>query len=124
MNILSDKLTALCDFLKTRCQPPPWRGIQVFEVSSNVDDRGRIRVSHNDLFAPEDYEVRFKELSERRLPWINLSCFGMHNGFLMVGIEVARSTNSTVPHTSVNYAGPPAIVLQREWDATEVLAIE
>lgn len=124
MSILSDQIVALCGFLQARCQPPEWCGIRVFEVGSIVDEHGRIRVSHNDLFAPEDYELRFKELFERGLPWINLSCFGIHDEFLIVGIEISRSTNSTVPHTSVNYAGPPAAVLQHKWDATEALAIK
>lgn len=123
MNVLADKLDALCGFLQARFQPPDWRGIRIFEVGTSLDDQNRLRVSINDLFSPEDFDERFNELFERGLPWINLSCYGLYNGFLIVGVEIPQSTTTAGTNTSVNYAGPPMAVLQREWDATGILAI-
>jgi hypothetical protein len=74
-----------------------------------------------------EYEDRFDELMNAGLPWINMSCYGVHDGILIIGIESARPQNAQrgpVGRTSVNYAGPPVAVVQHGWDANEALTIE
>lgn len=126
MSILSDELKALITFMAKSCQPPPLRGMRIVEVGSHneTDVCGRLRVRQDQFCAPEHYESRFKELIEQGLPWLNLSCFGIHNGFLIVGVETPNQCSRPSRRTSVNYSGPPVSVLDRGWDAYQILAIE
>jgi hypothetical protein len=120
MTILSDNLVTLCEFLGT---PITWRGMKIFEVGSSYDDHGRLRISSDQLLTPEAYSGRFDELLARGYAWVNLSCFGIYDGFMLVGVEVQSATTASISKTSVNYSGPPMSVLRHGWDASQALAI-
>jgi hypothetical protein len=58
------------------------------------------------------------------LPWLNVSCIGVVNDKLIVTIELAHASSDVSNRTSVNYSGPPKVVLEHGWDAAQVLAIQ
>lgn len=124
MAVLSDKLVELGEFLRVSGGPTAWRGIKIFEVGSHYDDDGRPRVSGDRLIPEESYSARFDVLLTNGLPWINLSCYGMHDGFLVVGVEVSNPSATLVLNTSINYSGPPTSVLSPQWDSSPALIIE
>lgn len=67
------------------------------------------------------------ELINQVLPWINLSCFGVYEGFMIIGVEVPNSPPRAPrpkPRTSVNYSGPPAFVLENGWDASLIMTLD
>ncbi|WP_426208929.1 hypothetical protein [Massilia sp. TWP1-3-3] len=124
MAVLSDKLVELCEFLRVSGGPTTWRGIKIFEVDSNYDDYGRPRVSGDRLLSQEEYSARFDELLTCGLPWINLSCFGIYDGFLVVGVEASNPSATLISNTSINYSGLPTSVLSPRWDSSSALVIE
>ncbi len=124
MAILSEKLLELCEFLRVSGGPTTWRGIRIFEVGSNFDDSGKPRVSRNRLVPQDEYSARFDELLTFRLPWINLSCFGIYDGFLVVGVEAPHPSAALCLNTSINYSGAPTPVRSPLWDSSSALVIE
>jgi hypothetical protein len=70
-------------------------------------ENGTYHVRRDDLLTPSDYEVRFEELLRAGYPWLNMSCYGVHRGLLLVAIEVP-SPRPLQPGraTSVNLSGP------------------
>ncbi|MBV8166627.1 MAG: hypothetical protein JO021_07530 [Alphaproteobacteria bacterium] len=126
MSALSDALAQLTNFLATDGPVPETRGIKIFEVNTRPSDAsGRILVPGVELLPPEEFEPRFRDRLAQNLPWINVSCFGVHQNELIVGVEWPnyRSTQRAV-RTSINYSGPPDIVLEHGWDVRAVLSIE
>jgi len=72
--------------------------------------------------------------------WLNLSCYGVYESFLIVAVEVPNATVAHITfsgwtpegkprtlhpgyHTSVNLSGPARIVLDQQWRVDSVLAI-
>ena len=125
MTALHRHLDRLLAFLEAQGSAPPTRGIRIVEIERKVgtDARGRVQISRDSLLAPADFASRFDELLAAHPAWINLSCYGIENGSLIVGVEVSGPAEMTTPRTSVNYAGPPAAVLKGAWQASEALAI-
>jgi hypothetical protein len=126
MSDLSNVLQDLLDFLGRRGLAPPTRDIRLIEIGLDTpnDKGGRPRVKRSALLQPSEYEHRFSELMGSGLPWINVSCYGVDDDKLIVGIEAAKPTAKATLRTSVNYAGPSAAVLAHAWSVDESLAIE
>jgi len=125
MSELSNTLVALLDFLRERGLSPPVQTIRVVEIGPDtpIDPRGRYRIQPADLREPHDYEERFDTLMKSGLPWINASCYGVHDDRLIVAFELPRRTSRVTARTSLNYSGPQNSVLDDGWSVEHVLAI-
>lgn len=95
-----------------------FEGIRVVEIGSrpDLDVRGRFQLH-------DEYEERFHALLREGFAWLNVSCYGLLQGALVVAIEVPGSHSTRGRRTSVNYSGPTAAVVEHNWDATTVLAV-
>jgi len=58
------------------------------------------------------------------VPWLNVTCYGVLGGALIVGIEIPASQRIAAKTTSVNISGPTAAVIRRAWNADAVLVVE
>jgi hypothetical protein len=121
MSALSDHLVRLLDWLVSVGLQPPTRDIRVVEIPSV----GTSLVRREMLRKPMEYEPRFEELMHAGYPWLNMSCYGVHDGLLIVAIETPSPRPLTPGHaTSVNLSGPSRIVLDHQWLVDSVLTIE
>ena len=126
MNSFSDALNALFKFLDEEGQPPPTREVCVIEipVDARMDERGRVRIARTDFRDPADYESRFEMLIKSGLPWVNISCYGVLDGKLVVAIEPSRAPASLTTRTSLNYSGPVTAARQQDWSVDPVLVVD
>jgi hypothetical protein len=131
MSLLSEQLARLFQWFETIGLQPPSTDVRIVEVHSNaanLDDRGRSRVQRDALHEVSGYEARFAELMRLGLPWINMSCYGTFDGFLIIAIEfrevAAPIDRPTWFSTPVNLSGPPRLVLQNGGDAAEIVVID
>ncbi|HTA25963.1 MAG TPA: hypothetical protein VK763_20700 [Terriglobales bacterium] len=92
--------------------------------ASNSSD-GKEHALKDELRSPLEYENRFDELLRKGYRWINLSCYGVHEGFLIIGVVVPGVASATHPgyHTSVNLSGPLPSVLDQQWRVGSILTI-
>jgi hypothetical protein len=128
MGQLSNCLEQLFEFLTNRQLFPPSRDVRIVEVgrATEVDRRGRLQLSAAALKEPAAYEARFDEIVKSGLPWINISCYGVHKGLLIVAVEIPGSgagIRSSKP-LSVNYSGPTDSVIKHGWDVSSIATIE
>ena len=126
MSALANELQRFLDFLGKQGHQLPTRRLRIAEIPAGapIDSLGRIRVRRDEMRAPADYEVRFQELMKAGLPWLNVSCYGVEDGTLIVGIEVPPAPAKPSGRTSVNFSGPTAKVLGSGWRADQALSIE
>jgi hypothetical protein len=128
MSTLTTNLEELFKFLNERRQTPPLLDVRLIEITRRTpyDDRGRLRIRNDSLQSPADYESRFEELMQSGLPWLNMSCYGVYQGFLIIGIELPNDMprKGALRRPSVNYSGPPNSVIQQGWDLIESMVIE
>jgi hypothetical protein len=128
MSALSDSLNELFNFLTRQGLTSPSKDVRFIEVSreTGVDSKGRVRISRESLHTPVEFEARFQEILAFGPPWMNVSCYGVYEGMMVVGIEIPdlRQRTGSVSGTSINYSGPPAAVLEHGWNALEILSIE
>jgi len=141
MGALSNHLDGLLRCLESSGLRPPSQDVRIIEVSAGVNSSdGKHHVRNDELRRPSEYENRFDELLQTGYRWLNLSCYGVHEGFLIVAVEVP---SATVAHmtpsgwspegkartlhpgctTSVNLSGPARIVLDHQWRVDSVLTI-
>jgi hypothetical protein len=125
MTTLSEALNKLSEFLASILTVPESRGFKILEVREHVktDRAGRLLVRRTELKKPDEFAQRFRELLDQLYPWINVTCFGLFEGDLIVGVEIPRSAERNT-RTSVNFSGPPRVVLDHAWDATNAFIIE
>jgi hypothetical protein len=112
MSALSIHLDRLFHWLPSVDLEPLTHDVRIVEVhcdAVNPDD-GTYHVRRDELLTPSDYEARFEELLRAGYPWLNMSCYGVHQGLLLVAIEVP-SPRPLQPGraTSVNLSGPVCI---------------
>jgi hypothetical protein len=122
----SNALQGLIDYLEAQDNLLPARDVRVIEISpkTNLDEAGRFRIRRQEFCEPADYETRFDTLIRSGLPWINLSCYGISDGKLIVAIEFPQGVSNSSTKTSINYSGPATAVVEHGWNASQVLAIE
>lgn len=125
MSALSDHLDRLFSWLKSTGLEPPSKDVRIVEVPS----AGTSCVRHESLRKPLEYEARFEELIRATYPWLNMSCKGVHEGLLIVAIELPsyRLPREKCPVdfvTSVNLSGPASNVVDRDWRLDSYLTIE
>ena len=131
MTVLSNHLDRLVHWLASIGLQPPSQDVRIVEVSVNNYNLGdgTYHIQKDDLRKPVDYEVRFNELLASGYSWINLSCYGVHHGFLIVAVELPGfddgDANALTPgrNPSVNLSGPRRDVLDRGWCVDSVLTI-
>jgi hypothetical protein len=104
--------------------------VRIVEVSQISPD-GTYHVRRDQLRKPMDYESRFDELLATGYSWLNISCYGVQNGSLIVGIEVPDPGNPRTLYpgcaTSVNLSwriSPDGTGSEYEWNVATVLTIE
>ena len=123
MSVLSNHLDMLLHWLESIGLQPTSQDVRLLEV--NLGD-GTYHVRRDELRKPLDYGARFEELLRAGYPWLNMSCYGVHDGLLIVAIEVPspRVGHSPGFATPVNLSGPTRIVLDHQWHVDSVLTIE
>jgi len=90
MSALSSHLDRLLQRLDSFEPQPSSRDVRIVEISqiSRVSPDGTYHVRLDQLRKPLDYESRFDELLATGYAWLNMSCYGVHDGWLIVAIEV------------------------------------
>jgi len=123
VSALSNYLDMLLHWLESIGLQPPSQDVRILEIS--LGD-GTYHVRRDELRKPLDYEARFEELLRAGYPWLNMSCYGVHDGSLIVAIEVPSPRVGLSPGcaTRVNLSGPARIVLDHQWRVDSVLTIE
>ena len=123
MSALAAHLERLLVWLKGIGLQPPSNGVLIVEVSHVNQSDGTVHIRRTEFRDPSDYAKRFDELLQG-YPWLNMSCYGIHDGRLIVAIEVP-SLRPLHPEcaTSVNLSGPSRIVLDSGWRTDSVLTI-
>jgi len=122
MSALSQHLERLIDWLGSIGLHPPSRDMRIVEIGSGI---GTPHVRREALRKPLEYEGRFEELLQAGYPWLNMSCYDVHEGLLVVAIAVPSPRPLTPGHaTSVNLSGPARIVLDHQWCVDSVLTID
>jgi hypothetical protein len=126
MSDLSSAVQGLFEFLSKQNMVPPAQDVRIVEISeaAPLDARGRFRIRRDALRELGEYEARFEELIQSHLPWVNVSCYGVDNGKVIVAIELPGSSSKPSPRTSVNYSGPPTTVIEHDWSVEPVLVLE
>jgi len=123
MSALSNYLDMLLHWLESIGLHPPSQDVRLVEV---ILGDGTYHVRRDELRKPLDYGARFEELLRAGYSWLNMSCYGVHNGLLIVAIEVPSPRVGLSPGctTRVNLSGPARIVLDQHWHVDSVLTIE
>lgn len=126
MSALTTALDMLVAFLIERGADPPTWSMKIFEIrhDSTVDDKGRLQIRKDDLHSPEEFEERFEAIATSRISWVNVSCYGVKNGFMLIGIETPRGVSSSTKPASINFAGPSTAVTNNGWSSDSVVAID
>ncbi len=127
MSALSSHLDRLLDRLESFGLQPSSRDVCIVEVSQISPD-GTYHVRRDQLHKPLDFESRFDELLATGYTWLNMSCYGVHDGSWIVAIEVP-GPRALYPGctTSVNLSwrtSPNGTDLDHEWNVAAVLTIE
>jgi hypothetical protein len=142
MSALSIHLDRLLRWLESTELQPPSREVRIIEVNADGFNRsdGKDHVRKDELRTPLEYENRFDELLQTGYRWLNLSCYGVYEGLLIVAVEVPSATVAQMTPsgwspegkprtlhpgcaTSVNLSGPARIVLEHEWRVDSILTI-
>lgn len=148
---LIEHLGALLQWLDSIGLAPPSRDIRIVEINSKTPwvpsedykigekedglpltkpsemetDYCRYHIRKDELLTPDEYENRFHELLAVGYTWLNMSCYGVHAGFLIVAIQVPGpilpqgGKRKLFPGcvTAVNLSGPCNEARRRNWDA-------
>jgi hypothetical protein len=124
MRNLDDAVQRLLAFLHARGRPPS-RDVLLIEFDERpaLDGTGRRRISRQQFKSPSEYADRFDEVLEMGYAWVNLSCHGVFEGRLVVGIELPAHPSANRRRTSVNYSGPSAAVIANGWSLSEVMVV-
>lgn len=124
MPALDTYIARLLEGLKGIGLQPPSEDVLIVEVNDENQCDGAVRVRQKELHHPSDYAIRFDELLKAGYPWLNMSCYGIHDGRLIVAIEVPSPRPLHPGHvTSVNLSGPSRIVLDNDWRTDPILTI-
>jgi hypothetical protein len=97
------------------------------EIGKESRRRARLRVSRNQLRRPSDYDSRFDELLREGFSWLNMSCYGVYDGFVIVAIEVPYRKEGTLRPgsvTSVNLSCRTESASSSNWSVENLLLVE
>ena len=132
MSELSKNLDRLFHWLVRMGLAPPSGDVRLVEIRNGVrkyDGRGRVHIRRDELHKPSEYEGRFEELLQMGFGWVNLSCYGVYQTFLIVGVEVPAEPAIVMTlqpefRTPVNLSGPSNQSLERGWSVDGNLVID
>ncbi|MBU1219478.1 hypothetical protein KKF34_01680 [Myxococcota bacterium] len=124
MNSINLALKKLLEYLLELQIYPPTQNVSIVEISGEFDKNGRLSVGRDMLLDPDVYEARFEEIMRIGYAWINISCYGLYEDKLVVGIELPESMPQNPVKTSINYSGPPNIVLEHKWNVEKILEVK
>ena len=126
MSDLSNKLKEFTDWLVNINLPPPVTEIRIIELDRNpeIDKKGRVKIEKINIHKPENYEERFNELMTSGISWLNMSCYGVYDEYLIIVIEKPMKNFGLNPKPSVNFSAPNTEVIRRKWDATQAIIVE
>jgi len=120
---LAVALRQLFTFVVERGHEVPKHEIAMLELlPSSLGADGRYKVQRDELRTVEEYAPRFATLGASGFPWINLTCLGVIDEQLVVGVELPASPTGAA-RTSLNYSGPEKRVLDSEWSASALLDV-
>jgi hypothetical protein len=131
MTALSNHLDRMFVWLRDIGLQPPSENVRFVEIKQSEYDAEdkTLHIRADQLCTSSEFESRFDELLRMGYFWINFSCYGVHDGLLVVGIE-QPSFDKEKPeplrpgcNTSVNLSGPRYDVLADEWRVDQVLTI-
>jgi hypothetical protein len=88
MSALATHLERLVGWLEGIGLKPHAKDVLIVEVSHLNQSDGTAHVRQTDFHEPSDYAMRFDELLQAGYPWLNMSCYGIHDGRLIVAIEI------------------------------------
>jgi hypothetical protein len=122
------KLTAAIEelfrFLDDRGHVVPGLQVALVELSAQgLLPTGQYAVKPGALQTVEEYAERFAALQRAGFAWLNVTCLGVANQRLIVGVELP-STRTGAARPSINYSGPENRVLKAGWSAAGVLRVE
>lgn len=121
---LTAALAELFRFLAERGHVVPRLQLAVVELSpQELLPSGQYAVKRGALQTVEEYGERFEKLQRAGFPWLNMTCVGVADERLVVGVELP-STPTGAPKPSINYSGPENRVLNAGWSAAAVLRVE
>ncbi len=97
-------LSRLEESTKSLKDAPNWKSVTIVEgfIAGDVVEKWP---RHN-LYTPESFSERFKEIITRGHSWVNLSAVGVLEGNLLISLEAVSSSIHEGCHTSVNMSGP------------------
>ena len=125
MSALSSNLDSLFQRLDSVGLQPSSREVRIVEISqiTRVSADGTYHVRRDQLRKPSDYEKRFDGLLAAGYTWLDMSCCGIHDGSLIVMVEVP-GPRTLYPgcFTSVNMSWHPPH--GAEWNVAWILTIE
>ena len=92
---------------------PMWEDIYITE---NISYNGGTKVDDfGELIHFKNYYERFKEITTKGWPWINLSAIGLYDSNLIISIEVPNRKPEGAIATSVNISGPSNVVAGNDY---------
>jgi hypothetical protein len=85
-----------------------WTDLRIVELQRDEVGAPILRLPAVRLKKIDEYEMRFSELIGAGYSWINLSCYGIASGVMIVTIELpSRAVGFAAGRTPVNISGPP-----------------
>ena len=102
MNEIEFYIEKLVSRIKEDQSCPEWLVIKITEKLKYEDGIPAVRLGQ--LSNVYDYQARFTELIANGYSWINLTALGVHEGVLVVGVELP-SNRVGCPKPSVNISG-------------------
>ncbi len=111
MRELQHQISLLIAWMEQTEKCPVWERIRILDTTHpDVCWKPEIlgwQVTRESLVPPEDYEQQFHTLLQAGYSLINLSLYGVHDGSLVVGIELPSKSSKIPPgKTSINFSGP------------------
>ncbi len=101
----SDSVKKLINWVEETNAIPIYNEIMVIESKSMKNNYSEILFE--DLVSEKEYESRFQELLGIGFSWINVSLYGIWEGYLIIGIEYPyKGSNVPKEFVSINLSGP------------------
>ena len=103
------------------------QNIRLWEVDwQKYRTKEPFRIEQDELKTPEEYSTRFEELRQMHLHWMNLSCWGVQDGCLLIGVELPgdMAKVKTTKPTPVHFCGAPNKIPRDTLNSEHVLIID
>ncbi len=120
MSELQHQISLLIARMQHGEECPGWARVRILDTTRpDVRWKPEIRgwqLTRESLVSSEDYEPHFQTLLQAGHSWINLSLYGVHDGTLVVGVELSGEPSRVPPgKTAINFSGPAIRREQTDW---------